>query len=149
RLTLTESHVILDGWSLQSMLHELFLYYSALLSGQSAPELPPISILYRDFIQMERQAIESDECRRYWTEKLEGCSIARVPRLALLGIPELSIRRVSCVIPASVSQRLRECARSLSVPIKTVLLAAHVKVMGLITGVQDVLTGLSMNGRAE
>jgi amino acid adenylation domain-containing protein len=149
QLTLTESHAILDGWSLHSMLTELFIYYTVLSGGQPAPQLPQISILYRDFVQMERQAIESEDCRLFWQKKLEGCLIARVPRSAEGTSPILNIRRVTSVSPAAISQKLHETARLLSVPLKTVLLAAHLKAIGFITSTVDVLTGLSMNGRAE
>jgi amino acid adenylation domain-containing protein len=119
------------------------------IGGQPAPQLPQISVLYRDFVQMERQAIESEDCRLFWQKKLEGCSIARVPRSAEGTSSILNIRRITSVVPAAISQKLHESARQLSVPLKTVLLAAHLKAIGFITSTVDVLTGLSMNGRAE
>jgi non-ribosomal peptide synthetase component F len=43
----------------------------------------------------------------------------------------------------------QELARRAGVPIKSVLLAAHVKALGLLTGQSEVLTGLVSNGRPE
>jgi non-ribosomal peptide synthetase component F len=49
----------------------------------------------------------------------------------------------------SVSEGLRQLARRASVPLKSVLLAAHLRVLSLISGERDVVTGVVFNGRPE
>ena len=48
-----------------------------------------------------------------------------------------------------VSEGLEKLALSTAVPIKSVLLAAHLRVMSLLNGQPDVLTCLSSSGRLE
>jgi non-ribosomal peptide synthetase component F len=48
-----------------------------------------------------------------------------------------------------MSKALSELARALSVPLKSVLLAAHAKVMGLLSGQSDVVTGYVTSGRPD
>ncbi|HKV12834.1 MAG TPA: amino acid adenylation domain-containing protein, partial [Thermoanaerobaculia bacterium] len=57
--------------------------------------------------------------------------------------------RLDVPVPPPLTEELVRVARSLSVPLKSVLLAAHVKVMGLLSGRHDVMTGLLENGRPE
>ena len=53
------------------------------------------------------------------------------------------------LIPAEVSEGLKRAARAASVPVKSLLLAAHLKIMGTLSGQQDVMSGLVTNGRLE
>jgi amino acid adenylation domain-containing protein len=52
-------------------------------------------------------------------------------------------------VPAEVSDGLKRLARSIEVPLKSVLMAAHMKVLSLLTAHSDVITGLLINGRPE
>ena len=52
-------------------------------------------------------------------------------------------------LPEDLPQRLKELARKATVPLKTVLLAAHARALSLLTGQPEVLTGLVSHGRPE
>jgi len=171
QFTLTECHAIQDGWSLHTMLTEIFSYYLAKLNGDELPQWEELSVNYRDFVQLEREALASKECATYWEKKLEDCKIVQLPRWnhAKAETPVKSNGRSSSTTPTEkaatlatarvrfrvvkierdVSDKLRDLARSTATPLKSVLLAAHLKVMGLLTGETDVLTGVTGNGRLE
>ena len=59
------------------------------------------------------------------------------------------MRTVQVPITAELTRDLQRLARATSVPLKSVLLAAHLRVLGLLGGTTDVLTGLVANGRPE
>jgi amino acid adenylation domain-containing protein len=151
QFTLTECHAILDGWSLTSTLAEIFKYYLALLDHQSLPKEPPPAVSYRDFVFLEQVALNSEECQQYWAQKLHDCTIMTVPRwLASPRNPDgRRFRERPITIPDNLFEGLKQLARLAAVPLKSVLLAAHVKVMSLLSGHRDVLTGLVANGRPE
>ena len=163
QFTLTECHAIQDGWSLHTMLAEIFSYYLAKLKGDDLPQWPELSVNYRDFVQLEREALASKECAEYWEKKLEDCTITQLPRWAQLEThehangngtapPNLDSARVKfreVKIEREVSDKLKELARSTATPLKSALLAAHLKVMSLLTDETDVLTGVASNGRPE
>ncbi|BAU08399.1 condensation domain-containing protein [Fischerella sp. NIES-3754] len=79
-LVLSFHDCILDGWSTASLLTELLHRYWALLHNQTYPlDLSP-TITYRDFVALERSTLESEECRNYWTQKLQDCITMQLPR---------------------------------------------------------------------
>jgi amino acid adenylation domain-containing protein len=165
QFTVTECHAIQDGWSLHTMLTEVFSYYRAKLNGEELPQWEELTVTYRDFVQLEREALASKECATYWEKKLEDCTIAHLPRwkaetpiksngrgsstekAAAHTTPRVRFRQVN--IEREVSDKLKDLARSTATPLKSVLLAAHVKVMSLLSGETDVLTGVTSNGRLE
>jgi amino acid adenylation domain-containing protein/non-ribosomal peptide synthase protein (TIGR01720 family) len=149
QLSWTEHHAILDGWSVASMLTELFQTYSALLDADDSAAGPLPTVAFRDFVALEQEALRSEECRSYWSRKLEGGTLTSLPRDFSSGhlkrVPQ--VRSLEISLPAEIYRGLKRAARSASVPLKSVLLAAHLKVLSFISGQTDVLTGLVTNGR--
>jgi len=151
QLTLAECHAVIDGWSLTSTFAEVFTLYFERLKVGVFPEEPPLSTTFRDFIFLERTALESEEYRQFWEQTLDGCEPLRLPRRTSRPSRNEG-RRVNIQpvpISAEAADSMRRLARELSVPFKSVLLAAHMKVLSLITGRGDILTGIGTNGRLE
>ncbi|HEY1348560.1 MAG TPA: amino acid adenylation domain-containing protein [Ktedonobacteraceae bacterium] len=151
QLTVVLSHAILDGWSLFATLAEIFQDYLARLEGAVLPAQAPAGVAFRDFIWLEEQALASAECRSYWRKKLADCSVMQFPRWpdayrSETGEPMQDQR---CVIAADVSAGLKQLAAAAALPLKSVLLAAHLKVMSMLGGHNDILTGLTSEGRPE
>ncbi|NMG08551.1 non-ribosomal peptide synthetase [Brasilonema sp. UFV-L1] len=141
---------ILDGWSKACLLTELLHHYYALLNGKGNTIEPPPTITYRDFVALERSTLQSQECQDFWTQKLADCVTTRLARWVAhrtTDNPEIGFLDVP--ISAELSEKLQKLARRAEVPLKNVLLAAHVRVMSLLSGESDVLTGLESNGRLE
>jgi amino acid adenylation domain-containing protein len=158
QFTLTECHPIQDGWSLHTVLAETFGHYFARLKGEAVPELEPIVVSYREFVRMEQEALASEEHKLFWRRKLEDSAILALPRRessneelersnAVDGPTDIRFRAVR--IPPELSDDLKALARTLAVPIKSVILAAHMKVLSILSGSTDILTGVVSNGRSE
>src|SRR5262249_43872277 len=75
----TMSEPFFDGWSVASFFTELFERSLALLNGKTVPSEPLLSV-YKDFVLLEREALESEKCRDYWTTILAGATATRLPR---------------------------------------------------------------------
>ncbi|MFJ2034381.1 condensation domain-containing protein, partial [Streptosporangium sp. NPDC087985] len=161
--TVTEHHAILDGWSMASTLTEINALYRALLAGED-PAVEPLRSTYGDFIAAERQALRSEEDKDFWLRQLDDRPDGRLPRWPIDGsfpigetVPGERHKRdesqghgaLTTVLSEDLLIRLEEFARRCGVPFKTVVLAAHLRVMSLITGTSDVLVGLTANGRLE
>ncbi|HVR96706.1 MAG TPA: amino acid adenylation domain-containing protein [Thermoanaerobaculia bacterium] len=151
QLTITENHAILDGWSLHSILSRVFDDYLARLAGREPAGDAAPACSYRDFVAMERAVLRSEAAQRYWQETLQGCSLAELPRRAspLLAAEGRGVRSCAETLSAELTAGLEALARSLTVPLKTLLLAAHLEVLGLQSGRQDVVSGLVTHGRPE
>jgi amino acid adenylation domain-containing protein len=144
-------HAILDGWSIATLLTELFHLYFTELGEDMGPLEPLPKSTYRDFIALERAALESEEARHYWSEKLSGSPASRLPRWLIgenIAKPGQTIETPVPISP-EVAAGLRRLASSASVPLKNVLLAAHLRVLSLLTGRSDVLTGVVAYTRPE
>jgi amino acid adenylation domain-containing protein len=150
-LTVSEHHAILDGWSSATLMTELCQHYMA-LAGMPVPPLQPApAISYAQFVALERQAQADEACRTYWEGRLADCEIAHLPRPDIA--PEAGVHahtaRVVVPIAETVSASLKRLANETNTSVKCVLLAAHMKVLGMVTNQEDVLTGVVANGRVE
>lgn len=146
-----EHHACLDGWSLSSMISELFESYAALLRNQAVQIKAPPSFSFRDFVALERDTLASPECSDFWAKKLSGVIRTALPRDPAAGRSN-SARRVAVHRHAFAStecEKLKRVAAALGVPLKSVLLAAHLRVLSVVSGQAEVLTGLVSNGRQE
>ena len=150
QLILSFHHVCLDGWSLAAVLTELLRDYANLLQERDSVTSSP-QIGYRDFVALEIEAINSESSRGFWasrTEEAGSSQLPRWPKTFRAGGHE-QVRGPEIIIDPTVLAGLRTLAQRAGVPLKTVLLAAHQKVMGLLYGQSDVTSGLVCNGRPE
>jgi amino acid adenylation domain-containing protein len=150
QLFISFHHSCLDGWSLAAVVTEIFQDYLALLRDAPVCTLPP-QAAYRDFVALEREALSSAEARDFWSSAMQGVSAPILPRwpsnLCSGGLEQR--RGPEVQVPEPVFAGLRKLAQVAGVPLKTVLLAAHQRVLGTLHGQTDVLTGLITNGRPE
>jgi amino acid adenylation domain-containing protein len=138
-----------DGWSAALFLAELLNVYASLTTQPDLPAPPPLASSYRDFVALELEALQSEECRNYWDVQLADCAPARLPRWWHAEANDGGVGRVQIVLPAVATQRLHQIAKQHGLPLKSVLLAAHVAVLAFLGDGPDVLTGLIVNGRPE
>ncbi|HEX8351635.1 MAG TPA: amino acid adenylation domain-containing protein, partial [Pyrinomonadaceae bacterium] len=151
QLTLSFHHIILDGWSVASMNTELFRLYFAELSGAPGVETPAPANVFRDFVAAERRTLSTPGARDFWARRLSDATLTPLPRWEACADPAAprEIRLLEIPVAQEVSDGLKRLAGAASAPVKTVLLAAHLRVMALLAGQRDVLTGVVSNGRPE
>ncbi|WP_167151604.1 non-ribosomal peptide synthetase [Streptomyces sp. MBT27] len=143
-LSLSFHHAIVDGWSLSLLVRDLLLSYAE----QTDAVLPgPKPGSFRDYAMAETAAYASVESREFWRDVLAGHSGASWPHYPSDGGTRWA--EATAVIPPATEDRLREIARSTGHPLKYLLLAAHLRVLALVTGEPDVLTGTFTHGRPE
>jgi len=152
-LGVTEHHAILDGWSVASLLTELFEGYvgHSLDHPQSRPYCPEANAC-RQYALLERKAIASNAHQTFWKEYLDGYSPLQLPVRLSDGGAEFGrsqVKKERVTLDDALTSRLRSLARESQVPLKTVLLAAHLNVLGFIANSPDTITGLITHGRPE
>ncbi|MEW6734741.1 MAG: amino acid adenylation domain-containing protein, partial [Acidobacteriota bacterium] len=146
---LTLSEPFLDGWSVATLLTELLTDYCSLLQ-QKELYRSPLSTTFRDYVALERKALNSPECLKFWSEKLNKYKPSRLPRSPRTAILDtLLIKRIGVPITEEISNSLKNVSALASVPLKSVLLAAHLRVISSLVGETDIITGLLYNGRPE
>ncbi|RAM49068.1 MAG: non-ribosomal peptide synthetase [Hapalosiphonaceae cyanobacterium JJU2] len=147
--TLSFHHAILDGWSVATLMTELFQHYFFLLDGKRLPLKAVPNFTFRDYVALEQEKLQSQECQQYWHEKLEDFTITKLPRLLKHqrhdSLKQIGQQKVN--ISPSLSAQLRQLATKVGVPLKSVLLAAHLRVMSVLSNHTDIITGVVTHGR--
>jgi len=117
-----------------------------LLEGRSIDGAKPLSS-YRDFIELEQGALKSADARKYWEDQLYG---AVSEQSFWKGQQKrIEARRVEAILQDELMQGLKLLCVDARASMKYVALAAHISVIGLISGQKDIVTGLVSNGRPE
>ncbi|MFD7662743.1 amino acid adenylation domain-containing protein [Streptomyces sp. NPDC059788] len=86
---------------------------------------------------MARSAQEAD--RAFWRGVLDGGGFTAVPRWTRSPVP--GVAEHAAVVPAGLVTALQRVADELAVPLRSVLLAAHAKVLAALTGEPEITTG--------
>jgi amino acid adenylation domain-containing protein len=142
-------HSILDGWSRAVFTTELYNRYERLLSG-AEPEAAEAEWTYRDFIAQEQRVVADPAAKSYFAEMLADAPAQQLPRLK--ATKDKAERLQSQVVVegfAPLSERLAGLARRLGVPVQTVLLTGHFKVLSLMSGQPRAVTCVTHHGRPE
>ncbi|ATQ77348.1 non-ribosomal peptide synthetase [Massilia violaceinigra] len=145
QLTLSFHHAILDGWSVASFVTELFQVYQALRAGERI-DAPALACSFRQAVAAEQVILASSSATAFWTGYLAGHTVASLPPRDADNDVDAS-RTAAITLPEGVTAQLEALARELHVPLRTLLLAAHVRVMALFSGESDVLTGMVSHSR--
>jgi amino acid adenylation domain-containing protein len=148
--SLSFHHAVLDGWSVAALMTELFRTYLGLLADPALPEEAPPAAAFRDFVGHEQALLGSQEARGFWQDHLAGSTLARVPSWPVgPDSPPRRGRDLEVPVPDGITAGLRRITRTLGVPLKSALLAAHFRVLSYLCGTADVTTGLVTHGRLE
>ncbi|NYT94925.1 non-ribosomal peptide synthetase [Salinispora sp. H7-4] len=147
-LTHTECHAILDGWSHTSVVNELVSIYRRLRTGHQPDLAPPPEVRFADFVAAEKRALATSADHGFWAtaigryDKLElpdgWASERRDDKATIIDVPW-----------ADLAPGLRRLAASAGASMKSVLHAAHLKAISIVTGRRQFFGGLVCNGRPE
>ncbi len=142
-------HVILDGWSVATLQVELFETYATLLAGREPAVPEPLRTRYADFVAIEQKALSSVEDRAYWsraTEGAEGLKLWRLGAGSATAAGDLSATAAASLTPP-LAEGIVALAHELRVPVKSVLLAAHLNMIRQLMGGHEALSGLQLHVR--
>ncbi|WP_262491180.1 non-ribosomal peptide synthetase, partial [Mycobacterium simiae] len=137
RFVLTNHHIVLDGWSVPVLIHEIFASYA----GESLPKPVP----YRKFISWLADR-DLDAARAAWASVFAGFDTP-----TLVGPPDrlgLGIRGVEWFrVPADTTEAVMALARTRRTTVNTVLQAGWAQVLISLTGHHDVAFGTTAASR--
>src|SRR5205085_7827635 len=58
QLTVTDFHLIIDGWGMAEMLTQVSEHYATLLKGELLPPEPVVEVSFRDYVRLEQLTLE-------------------------------------------------------------------------------------------
>ncbi|WP_344251866.1 amino acid adenylation domain-containing protein, partial [Actinoplanes campanulatus] len=146
-LALSRSHMITEGWSQHEMLMELVDCYRALRDGATPARPDTLGVRFADTVAAELAALESPAHREFW----QGVVDDRMPfRLPAWGDATGPDEAYQITVPAmDLEGPLRGLAMSSRTSVKSVLLAAHLKVLSQLTNEPAFHAGLVCDTRLE
>lgn len=144
-------HAIIDGWSMATVLREIYENYKSILETDYIPKWPELPHRYRDFISLEQDALKSGEGATMWADAIE---FGRIYPLAVSESTDTTAGEDGIVHEAveleqSLASKIAETANRLSVPPKSVFLAAHLQALKNLSGGNAITTGLVIHARPE
>ncbi len=144
-------HVAIDFWSGMLILDELREFYTSERSG-AAPNLPELTLEYRDFAAWQSGLANEDEGRElaeYWTRMLAG----EVPILDMpTDFPRPKIAEskgagLDFALPTELSRKIKDAARAANATPFVVLLAGFQALFARYSGQKDIWIGSPTAGR--
>ncbi|HEY4457772.1 MAG TPA: amino acid adenylation domain-containing protein [Pseudonocardiaceae bacterium] len=135
-VVLSYHHIIVDGWSVSTIVTEVMDTYHALLSG--SPERPEPAPPFRHFVQW-LNAADPDVARRYWHDALGD--VTQATTLPLTGSEGSSSATVDVALSASLHETVRGFLTGNGLTLATLAQGAWAMVLADRTGRDDVLFG--------
>ncbi|MCP4653960.1 MAG: non-ribosomal peptide synthetase, partial [bacterium] len=144
-------HIVIDGWSVGVLIHELTVLYRAFSQRRPSP-LAELPVQYADYAHWQRQWLHGEVLDRrlgYWEARL-----ATAP--AVLELPADRPRSVHPTfrgrfLPVTLGEELAAALAALSrqeqATLFMTLLAAFATLLGRISGQQDIVVGSPIAGR--
>ncbi|WP_073920522.1 non-ribosomal peptide synthetase [Streptomyces sp. CB00455] len=149
RCSFTKHHAVLEGWSYHTLLAELVDAYGALGDGRPTPDTTPPALRYADAVAAELAALGSPEDRAYWASVVEGRAAFALPGAWAGPAEAINVPVAAGCSYADLTPRLRALAAEAGVPLKSVLLAAHLTVLSRVSDEAEFFTGLVGHTRPE
>jgi Condensation domain len=147
-LVWTTHHILLDGWSIQLLLKEVFAFYDALSRGEDLSLEPARP--YRDYILWLKQQ-DLSRAETFWREMLQGVS---APTPLTVDHPaqtdtdakvEHDVQQLMLSSQATAS--LEALARQSMLTLNTLVEAAWLLLLSRYSGQRDVVCGINVSGR--
>ncbi|MFD9397194.1 condensation domain-containing protein, partial [Streptomyces sp. NPDC060000] len=148
RLTFTHIHAITEGWSYHTLLMELLDVYRSVRDGREPAAYEVPAVRYADFIAAEQASLADAGDQSFWQDVVDQQGPVRIPaNWAAAEGPQESLRAHAPF--ADLEEGLRRLATEARTSLKSVLLAAHLKVLGMLTAEDAFHTGVVYHGRLE
>ncbi|MFI2612906.1 amino acid adenylation domain-containing protein, partial [Kitasatospora sp. NPDC018616] len=148
RMFLSLNHTILEGWGHYTLWMELLTTYATVRDGGVPVEPERPQVRFADFVAGERESLASPADRAYWHHVVNDYPQFSLP--SAWGDHEAPARTFSVAVSLhDIQDELKAVAARADVSVKSVLLAAHLKVMGQLTEERDFFTGLVCDSRPE
>ncbi|HDR8115881.1 TPA: amino acid adenylation domain-containing protein [Bacillus cereus] len=145
-------HIIMDEWSLQRFLQEVFSIYEE-LSEQGVISLIQPSIRYIDYVAWQNQQLTTgawEHEKQYWKETLQDLPTLALPLDHVR--PSVTSHRgdtFSTTLNKNVVSSLKKLAQQEQVSLYMLLFTAYAHFLQQISGQQDLIVGTPVTGRQQ
>ncbi|MFC8278445.1 condensation domain-containing protein, partial [Streptomyces sp. NPDC057271] len=140
RVLLSNHHIILDGWSMQVLLRELFTLYA-----DETAELPRIAP-YRDYLGW-LAAQDHEASHTAWNDALEGLQTPTLVAPHATPGQVSDVRETEIEVDSTTAETLRAFGRRHGLTLNTLVQGAWALTLARLTGGHDLVFGATVSGR--
>ncbi|MEU9482032.1 condensation domain-containing protein, partial [Streptomyces sp. NPDC048191] len=149
QFTLTEAHAIIDGWSYHSLLAELVGCFRQLRDEREPDAWTPPAVRFADAVAGELASLRGTEDRAYWRRIVDDYAKFQLPA-GWADAPDTPREQYEIEVGyADLEDSLRALAAASGASVKSVVHAAHQKVVSMLTDEPVFHTGLTCHIRPE
>ena len=145
RLIFSYHFLLLDGWSREQLLRELFAEYGAAKTGVPA-RLPAPTAHFTDYLRW-LSCQDRDASARQWATALSGLAAPTLLVPAAVGTEPTLALRLDFTLSEQQSTMLVQAAREAGVTLNALISTALAMVLAYETGSADVVFGSTVAGR--
>ncbi|MET0701069.1 MAG: amino acid adenylation domain-containing protein, partial [Mycobacterium sp.] len=145
RLIFSYHFLLLDGWSREQLLRELFAEYTAAKQGTSA-DLPAPAADFTDYLHWLAKQ-DRDASARQWADALADLAEPTLLVPEAVGTDPTLALRLEFTLTEEQSAQLTQSARSSGVTLNALIGTALALVLAYETGSDDVVFGSTVAGR--
>ncbi|VEG55906.1 peptide synthetase [Mycolicibacterium aurum] len=145
RLIFSYHFLLLDGWSRERLLHELFTHYGAARAGHRA-NLPVPHADFTDYLRWLASRDTRTSADR-WAAALSGIAAPTLLVPAAVGTEPTLAKRLDFTLSDEQTTALTQQARDCGVTLNALIGTALALVLGYETGSDDVIFGSTVAGR--
>ncbi|MGB8954343.1 MAG: amino acid adenylation domain-containing protein, partial [Tumebacillaceae bacterium] len=148
---MTMHHIISDAWSIDVLMQEFVILYTAYWNGQTA-ELPELPLQFADYAVWQKNWLEGDTYQRqlsYWQQTLSGTlPILELPTDQAQDKSAVSVsKRQSLVLPSRLVNRLREMSSQEDATLFMTMLTAFNLLLYRLSAQDDIIVGVPIANR--
>jgi amino acid adenylation domain-containing protein len=140
-------HILIDGWSLSTIIQQVLACYEALCSGQQP--LLAVARPYQDYINwLQKQ--DAEKAQEFWRDRLRGFTEPTSLRIECSAI-DLTQPAQYCEqhlsLTAALTSQLQHFAKEYQLTINTIIQGAWALLLAQYSGTNDILFGATVAGR--
>jgi FkbM family methyltransferase len=140
-------HMILDGWSVASLIVQLFrsVSHGHLVHGASS------KYRFADYVALERAESRSPESATYWANTLDGVApcLLNGPVSRNGSVSQDNVAHEIVQISRAEHGSLADAARRIGAPLKSILMTMHGYALARLFNHERIVTGYVVDGRPE
>ena len=152
RLIWTMHHIIVDGWCMNTLLEQFFLYYNGLKDGRRALEFERdiktgMNVEYSSYIHWLRKQ-DKEKARDYWKKLLADYdNVCDIPAIVEPENTIDQVHRLSIKVDKMTTAKMRKCADDNSSTINTIVEVVCGILLQNWNRTEDVVFGKVVSGR--
>lgn len=147
-VTLVVHHAIIDGWSFGQVIVDLLALYAQEVQGAPA-SLPPVpdGVAGR-FLVSEKAALADPVTAMFWRNESDAPPVLPGGGRST-GVANADVA-IETALDTALVDDLRAVSRTLELPLKSLLFAAHLRALGRLAGrSDDIVSGVVVNTRPQ